>query len=156
MDEYSEVSVLIKAASEAACPSKLLCSFHAEESRNFCIDCGLPTRYVAKEKLTWTVARATVLGAWILFVLNFLDLTTTAVGLNNGFRETNPLAADMIEQFPWGAIAIKLIFGFVLLWTFGRKYIDAAVNLYALCAVWFLCGIYGFVVISNFGLFFEG
>jgi hypothetical protein len=89
-----------------------------------------------------------ILGAWVIMVMNILDVITTTMVLDRGGGEANPIASFLIEhQVLW--VLKFMIPLWILVFTYiGRARRDRVVErLYA--AVWFIAGLYSMIVVSN-------
>jgi hypothetical protein len=89
-----------------------------------------------------------IAGAWVIMVMNVLDVITTTLVLEKGGGETNPIASFLIEYRLLWFLKV-LIPVWILVFTYiGRARRDRVVErLYA--AVWFIAGLYSMIVVSN-------
>lgn len=111
---------------------------------------GTPTsggNAFAFERRTQTL-HSRIAGAWVIMLMNVLDVITTALVLSKGGSEANPIAEFLIEyRLLW--VAKILIPCWILVFAYvGRARRDRVVEkLYA--AVWFIAGLYSMIVVSN-------
>lgn len=106
-----------------------------------------PTAGIVVERRTHTLS-SRVLGAWVILLMNILDVVTTTMVLDRGGGEANPIATFLIEyRLLW--IAKFMIPFWILLFAYiGRARRERVVEkLYA--AVWFIAGLYSMIVVSN-------
>jgi hypothetical protein len=91
-------------------------------------------------------------GAMILFLLQFVDITTTTYMLQRGKSESNPIAAFFIHNIPGGMgtlFAAKIIICLMIL--FGTFYQDEkrVSTLTVTCALYAVIGFYSLGMIIN-------
>lgn len=94
------------------------------------------------------VLHSRILAAWVIMVMNVLDVVTTSMVLRRGGVEANPISAFLIEyRVLW--VAKFLVPCWILLFAYiGRARRDRVdERLYA--AVWFVAGLYSMIVVSN-------
>jgi hypothetical protein len=111
---------------------------------------GLPAsggNALVLERRTQTLS-SRILGAWVIMLMNVLDIITTTLVLNKGGAEANPIAEFLIEyRLLW--VAKVMIPCWILVFAYiGRARRDRVVEkLYA--AIWFIAGLYSMIVVSN-------
>lgn len=105
--------------------------------------------------------RAYLVAAYVLLMLNLLDLFSTWLALNGGAQELNVLADFLIQtKIPLGFYDLSLIVpskvvlcGMVIAGAHllpRRRYVDIVL----VTGAWWICGVYSFVVVSNFFVYF--
>jgi hypothetical protein len=105
---------------------------------------ALVERWADRRAGEWERHRlARVIGFALLILLNVLDIMSTAMFLERGHQEGNPLAAAMIEggHIPWAKSIILLLLGV--------RVLTSRPRLATTCALWFVVGIYATVVALN-------
>lgn len=95
-----------------------------------------------------SVVNSRIAGAWVIMVMNILDVVTTTMVLERGGAEANPIAQFLIDhRLLW--IAKFAIPCWILAFAYlGRARRERVVErIYA--AVWFIAGLYSMIVVSN-------
>jgi hypothetical protein len=94
------------------------------------------------------VLSSRIAGAWVILVMNILDVITTTIVLNKGGIETNPIAEFLIEYRLLWVAKFVVPFWIVAFAYIGRARRDRVMDkLYA--ATWFIAGLYSMIVVSN-------
>lgn len=91
------------------------------------------------------LATAWQMGAFVLLVLNSLDLILTYAAIDLGASEANPLAVWLIDSY----VAIPLKLGIALFAVILAVRAPHRVTILSVCAVWAACGVYMLVVVLN-------
>lgn len=101
------------------------------------------------------MTKARYIAVWVIAILNMGDIVSTYVALSMGRVESNPLAAFFLETKALIPLKIFicawLIFGAIL-----ARQRRQMVPIGALCAAWFVAGVYGLVVVLNTIKIFTG
>lgn len=89
-----------------------------------------------------------IVGAWIIMLMNVLDVWTTTMVLDRGGQEANPIAQFLIEHRLLWVIKFMIPCWILVFAYIGRARRERVVDTLN-AAMWFVAGLYSMIVLSN-------